>query len=155
MKNNYDLIKYLTFLFLILFFSNGFSQNTEEKQFVIKKTSWEIFKDTIFVTKSHNGNSVPPTIEITLSDGFDFLNVLIENNSEEVSLIRTISIHCDTSKAAIELKDFNKRSSPFLISKRKFRRIYSQCKDSAGAIIYTDSINPTGLLIAFFKIKRK
>jgi len=121
LKNNYDLIKYLTLLFLILFSSSGFSQNTEEKQFVIKKTSWEIFKDTIFVTKSHNGNSVPPTIELDVTENYKLLIILFKDESQTDVLKRIVSVYCDANKPKITFDDYATSKSPFRISLRTYK----------------------------------
>ncbi|MFK5983351.1 MAG: hypothetical protein QM499_10590 [Flavobacteriaceae bacterium] len=147
------MIKYLTFLLLIMFYSFGFSQNTEEYKFVIKKTSWEVFKDTILVTKSHSHNSVPPTIELNITERYKSLNILFKGEPQIDKLKRKVDVFCDTNKPKLTIVDLATRKELFEIGKNKLDKMYAKCNNHTAALVYSDSINLKGLLICFIKFK--
>lgn len=136
-----------------MFYSIGFSQNTEEQKFVIKRTSWEVFKDTVLVVESHSGNSVPPTIELNIKEKYKSLNILLKSETQINKLKRKVNVFCDTNKPKITIVDFATRKEPFELESNKLNKMFTKCKNHTVALVYSDSINLKGLLICYIKFK--
>jgi len=67
---------------------------------------------------------------------------------------RTLRIFCDSTEAVIKLSDFDNRSFPFEIKKKTFKKIFSDCENNTGVIIYSDSLEMDGVYVIFLKIQK-